>query len=277
MGPRHDMSFCTCTTACLASEILVSIGPCPHLWFVIAKQRLFAQNYKSLWVTDHTCGFSMQNSVFWTRITSLYGSQTWPVICACTTTCLPSELLVSMCPRPHQCFLIAKQRLFAQNYKSLWVTDHTCGFSIQNSVFWTRITSLYGSQTWPVICACTTTCSPSELLVSMCPRPHQCFLIAKQRLFAQNYKSLWVTDHTCGFSIQNSVFWTRITSLYGSQTWPVICACTTTCLPSELLVSMCPRPLQCFLIAKQRLLVRIYKSLWVPDLTCRFVHAKCGD
>ena len=37
---------------------------------------------------------------------------------------------------------------------------------------------------------------------------------------------------------------------------------------------MGPRSHLWILIAKQRLLVQNYKSLWVPDLTCRFMHAK---
>ena len=57
MGPRHDLSFCACTTACLPSESLVSIGSRPHLWFMHAKQRLLEQNYKSLWVPVLTCCF----------------------------------------------------------------------------------------------------------------------------------------------------------------------------------------------------------------------------
>ena len=40
---------------------------------------------------------------------------------------------------------------------------------------------------------------------------------------------------------------------------------------------MGPRPQQLFLIAKLRLLVQNYQSLWVPDLTCRFVHAIQSD
>ena len=55
MGPRHDLFFCVCTTVCLTSELLVSMGPRPHLWTLIAKQRLLVQNYKSLWVPDLTC------------------------------------------------------------------------------------------------------------------------------------------------------------------------------------------------------------------------------
>ena len=56
-----------------------------------------------------------------------------------------------------------------------------------------------------------------------------------------------------------------------------ICACKTSLLPPELIVSMGPRPHLWFLIAKQRLFVQNYKSLWVPDLTCRFVHEKHRD
>ena len=49
MGPRHDLSFCAFTTACLASELPDSMGPRPHLWILIAKQRLLDQ-HTSLYV-----------------------------------------------------------------------------------------------------------------------------------------------------------------------------------------------------------------------------------
>ena len=55
------------------------------------------------------------------------------------------------------------------------------------------------------------------------------------------------------------------------------CTCTTACLASELLVSMCPCPDLWISIVKQRLLVQNYKSLCVPDHTCRFVHAKLSE
>ena len=57
MGPRHDLWFCACTTACLASELLVSMGPSSHLCLLHAKQRLLDQNCKSLCVPDLTCDF----------------------------------------------------------------------------------------------------------------------------------------------------------------------------------------------------------------------------
>ena len=98
-GPRPHLSFCACKTIWLAWEILVSMSPNPHLWFFHAKQRLLDQNDMSLWVPDFIFRFCMQNSDFWIRITSLYGSQTSPMF-----------------------------------------------FCIQNSDFSTRIVSLYGSQ-----------------------------------------------------------------------------------------------------------------------------------
>ena len=82
MGPRHVLSFCTCTTAGLTSELLVSMGPSPlqrflahitscltqesidyigsspHLRvFFHAKQRLYDQTQKSVWVPDLICSF----------------------------------------------------------------------------------------------------------------------------------------------------------------------------------------------------------------------------
>ena len=55
------------------------------------------------------------------------------------------------------------------------------------------------------------------------------------------------------FCLQNSVPSFRITSLYGSQSSSVVFACKTATFSLE------------------------YKSLWVPDLTCRFVYAKQRD
>ena len=54
-------------------------------------------------------------------------------------------------------------------------------------------------------------------------------------------------------------------------------ACTRVCLASELLVSKGQNPHLRISIAKQRLLVQNYQSLWAPDLTCRFVHANHRD
>ena len=152
MGPRHNLSLCACKTAWLASELLVSICPSPHLWFLHAKERILDQIFKSLCVPVLICGFCMQNSAFWTRISSPYESQTSSValsthncelntrkkdcigssphlwLCACKTVTLGLELQVSVDQRPHLWFLQAKQRLLVQNNKSLRVPDMTCRF-----------------------------------------------------------------------------------------------------------------------------------------------------
>ena len=152
----------------------------------------------------------MKNSDFWIRITSLYGSQPSFVVFACKTATLGPELqvskgsrphllffafktatlapesLVSIGPSPHLWLLYAKQRLLDQNYKSLWVPALICGFCNPNSNFRTRITSLYGSQTSPMV-----------------------------------------------FCIQNSDFSTRITSLYSSQPSFVAFICKTATFGSE--------------------------------------------
>ena len=98
--------------------------------------------------------------------------------------------------------------------------------------------------------------------------------------------------------MQNSVISTRNTSLYGSQPSSVVfgcktatfgpeqqgfmcprchlslCACKTASLAQVLLVPMGPSLHLWFLDAKQQLLEQNNKSLWVPDITCRFVHEK---
>ena len=80
MSPRHNLSLCACKIAWLAPELLVSMCPNPHLWFLHAKQLILDQNFKYLWVPALICGFCMQNSDFWTRIANLYGSQISPAV-----------------------------------------------------------------------------------------------------------------------------------------------------------------------------------------------------
>ena len=202
-----------------------------------------------------TIGFCMQNSNCWTRMTSLYGSQTWPVVLCMQNSVISARILVSMGPSPHLWFLHAKQRLLDKNNKSLLVPDFTCRF-----------------------------------------------VHAKQRDYHHNYLSLLVPALICDFWMLNSDFRTRYRSLYGSlissvalsthnsvlstrkkrlywfypspvvfacktatagPEWQVsmgprhdlsFCACTTACLASELLVSLGPSLHLWFLHAKQRLL-----------------------
>ena len=162
-----------------------------------------------------------------TRINSLYGSQTSPVVLSMQNNVIN---IVSMGPSLHLWILHAKQRLLDQNYKSLWVPALTCGFCMQNSVFWIRITSLYGSKPSSVVFACKTATLASELLVSMGPRPHLWFFSFKTATLAPELQvSMCPRPHLR------------------------FCACKTTWLASEILVSMWPSPNLWFLHAKQRL------------------------
>ena len=176
MGPRHDLSFCGCKTAWLASEILVSFGRSPHVRFLDAKQRLLDQNNKSLRVPDKSCLLCMENSNFSIRITSLYMSLPSSVVFACKTAHFGPEFQVSMGRSPHLRFLHAKQRVLAQNYKSLWVPDLTCPcVQSKRRDLHQNIKSILVPA---LICG---------------------FVIAKQRLYDQTYKSVWVSDLICSF------------------------------------------------------------------------------
>ena len=215
MGPRHDLSFCAYKTAWLASELLVSMSPISHVWFLDAKYRLLDRNNKFLWVPDITCHCVHENSVIRTRISSLYVSQTSSVVlsthncvlntdyigssrhlwfCACKTATLGLELQVSVGPRPNLWFLSEKQRLLDQNNKSLWVPDMTFVLCMYDSVISTRITRLYGFQPSSVVLCIQN----SDLMTAIaCVYGSQTSPVI--------------------FCMQNSVPSIRITSLYGSQ------------------------------------------------------------
>ena len=109
-----------------------------------------------------------QNNVISIRITTLYGSKPSFVVFACKTASFGPEIQVSLGTRPHLWFLAFK----------------------------------------------TATLEP-ELHISMGLSPHLLFLHSKQRLYNQNCYSLWVPVLICGFCMQNSGFWIRITNLYG--------------------------------------------------------------
>ena len=104
-GSRHDLSFCTCTTAWLAPELLGSLGSSPHLWF---------------------CAF--KTATLWPQLLVSMGPRPHLWFSAFKTACLASELLVSMDPSPHLWFLHTKQRLLDPNSKSLCVPDITYSF-----------------------------------------------------------------------------------------------------------------------------------------------------
>ena len=128
MGPRHDPSFCACKTAWLASELLFSMSPSPHLCFCIQISDFWTRITNLYWSQTSPVVLCMQYSVISTRNTCLYGSQPLSVVFACITATFGPEYKFSMGTRPHLSFLHAKQRLLDQNNKSLWVPDMTYRF-----------------------------------------------------------------------------------------------------------------------------------------------------
>ena len=176
MGPRHHLSFCACNTAWLAPEILISMGPNPYLWFSHAKQRLLEQNYKYLCVIALICGFCIHNSAFWTRISSLYGSQTSSVVLSthnCVLNTRKKRLYVS---QPSPVVFACKTAHFGPEFQVSMGPRHNLSF-----------------------CAWKTAWLAPESLVPVFPSPHLWFLHAKQRPLDPNNKSLCVPDFTCRF------------------------------------------------------------------------------
>ena len=167
MGLRPHLSLCACKTARLAPELLVSMGPCPHLWFLHAKQGLLDQNYKSLLVSALISGFCMQNSVICIRLTSLYGFQLSSAVLSTHNSVLSPRIWRPYGSQPSPVVLC-----------------------MQNRDFRTRIKSLCGSKTPPVVFSCKTGTFGPELQVSFGPSPYLWLLLVKQRHLDQNNKSL---------------------------------------------------------------------------------------
>ena len=146
----HHLWFCAYKTAPLGLELQVSVGQRPHLCFFHWKQRLYDQTYKSLWVPALTCGFCMQISDFWCRITSLYGSQTCPAALCMYNSGLNIRIT------------------------SLYGTQPSSEvFSTHNIVLSTRINILYWFQPSSVcFFSCKTATLWPDLQVCMGPRSH---------------------------------------------------------------------------------------------------------
>ena len=150
------------------------------------------------------CGFCMQNSDFWIRISSLYGSQYSPVNLWMQNNVLRSRMTIV--------------------HWSQLSSEVLC---IQKNDFRIRITSRYGSQTSPVVL-----------------RMQNIELRCRMTLV------YWSQPSPVVLCIHNNDFSIRITTLYGSQPSFVAFACKTAALGPELQVSMGPSP---HLLLKHRL------------------------
>ena len=139
MGSRPHLSFCACKTAWLAPELLVSVGPSPHLWFLLAKHWLLDQHTSLNGFQTSPVVLCMQNIVISTRIKWLYCLQPSPVVLCMQNIVISTRIKRLYCLQPSPVVLC-----------------------MQNSDFRTRITSLCGSKTLPVVFACKTATSGPE-------------------------------------------------------------------------------------------------------------------
>ena len=140
------------------------------------QRRAYHQNYMPLWVPALIGGFWMQYNDFLTRITSLYGSQTSPVLLCMQNSVISIRFTSLHWFQPSSVVFAFKKLSFGPGITSL------CGsltspvdLCMQNSVICTRMTSLYGFQPSPVVCAFKRVTLGTEYHVSMDPIPYLCF------------------------------------------------------------------------------------------------------
>ena len=127
MGPRPHLSFCACKTAWLAPEILVSMGPRPVVLCI--KNNVSSIIISSLyWCQPSSALFTCKTVLLGQNYKSLWVPALICGFLLAKTATLGPELQVSLGPNPHLRFLRAKQQLLDQNYKSLWAPGFACWF-----------------------------------------------------------------------------------------------------------------------------------------------------
>ena len=166
----------------------------------------------------------MQNSDFWTGITSLCGSQRSPVVLCMQYSMIRTRITCLYRSQPLSVFFAGKTATFGPEQQDSMGARHPLSF-----------------------CACKTAWLAPVLLDSMSSSPH-----------------LWF----CAF--KTATLGPKLHVSMGGRPHLWFSACKTACLAS---VSMGPSPYLWFLHAKQRLLDPNNKFLWFPEITCRFVHA----
>ena len=146
------------------------------------------------------CGFCIQNSDLWTRMTILYEFQPPSVLFFMQNSDFMTRLTILYGSQTSSVVLSTHNSVLSTRIKRLYgFQPSPVVLCMQNSDFSIWITSLYLSQPSSVVFAGNTACLASELLVSMGPSPHVRFFDAKQRLLYQNNKSLWVPRHHPSF------------------------------------------------------------------------------
>ena len=215
--------------------------------------------------------------------------------CVCKRATLGPELHISIGPRPHLQFCAFKiATLGPEFYVSMGPSPHLW-FMHAKQRFWTRITSLSGYHTSPVIVCMQNSVISTRITCLYGSQPSSVIFGCKTARITNLY---WSQTSPVVLFPQNGAISTCITSIYGSLPSSMVFACKTWTFGPELQVSMGPRPHLSFCAhikaclaqeyqdymgsrphlwffhAKQRLLEQNNKSLWVPDMTCRFVHVQ---
>ena len=146
----------------------------------------------------------IQNSALRTKIACLYETQPSCVFFGWKTAPFGLELQGSVCQKPHLLFLHAK-------------------FD-----FWTRITSLYGSQTLPVVLCMENSNFTTRLTILNGSQTSSAVLSTHNSVLNRRTKNIyWFQTSPVVLYLQNSDFRTRITSFCGSKTQPVDFECKT--------------------------------------------------
>ena len=141
-----------------------------------------------------------------------------------------------------------------------------------------RITSLYGSQTSPVVLCMLNSVISTRITSLYGSQPLSVVFCIQNSDSSTRVTNLYGCQTSpVVLCKEYSVISTRKTCLYGSQPLSVFFACKTATFGAELQTSMGHSPNLWFFHAKQRLLETNNKALCVPDITCRFVHAKERD
>ena len=146
---------------------------------------------------------------------------------------------------------------------------------MQNRDFWSRITSLYRSQTSPVVFACKTAWFASEWQVYRGSSPHLWLCGCKTATLGPDLQ-------VCIGPRPHLRFWALITACLAQEQRDYIasrlhlcfCARKTATLGLELQVSVDPSPHLWFLHAKQWRLDQNNKCRCFPNMTCHFVHVQ---
>ena len=157
---------------------------------------------------------------------------------------------------------------------TLWVPVLASGFVNAKQRSSTRMTTLYGFQPFTCGFGCKTAWFAPEWQDYIASSHHLWFCACKTAPLGLELQVSVGQNHICAFSCKTATLWPDLQVCWDSSHHLWFCACKAATLAHELLVSMGPSPHLWFLQAKQRLLVQNNKSVWVPDMSCHFVHVQ---